>query len=121
MSGLEVSRLPSVAPTSTASPRTPTFIMSEATQQLEAHEQSSRRWTSTHKIQIIAAVSAVVSAFHSGSEIFKVVKKKRRAARKDQELVQQEWEEEQLQSSLLAGEKQISLRYERDQRELGDL
>jgi len=94
--------------------------MGEAVRQLEARKQSTRQRTSAHTIQIIPAVSAVVAAFHNGAEIFKLVKKKRRAARKYQDLAQQEWEEKQLQSSLIAGEKQISLRYERDQRELGD-
>ncbi|KAE8826985.1 hypothetical protein PTNB73_07794 [Pyrenophora teres f. teres] len=92
--------------------------MSEATQLLVVR-QSSRRRDGAHRIQIIAAVSAIVSAFRSGSELFAVVKKKRRAARKYRD-PQQEWEESQISSALSAGEKQIHLRYERDQRELGD-
>jgi hypothetical protein len=60
-----------------------------------------------------------VSAFHGGSELLKLVKQKRRA-RKARDHGQQEWEEEQLQASLLAGEQQIDLRYKQDQRELGD-
>jgi cell division protein FtsL len=70
-------------------------------------------------VQIVAAVSAVVSAFHGGSELLRIVKQKRRA-RKARDQVQQEWQEEQLQASLLAGEQQIDLRYKQDQRELGD-
>ncbi|KAG9191912.1 hypothetical protein G6011_10646 [Alternaria panax] len=70
-------------------------------------------------LEIVAAVSAVVSAFHGGSELLKLVKQKRRA-RKVRDQVQQEWEEEQLQASLLTGEQQINLRYKQDQMELGD-
>ncbi|KAI4655471.1 hypothetical protein J4E93_000183 [Alternaria ventricosa] len=70
-------------------------------------------------LEIVAAVSAVVSAFHGGSELLKLVKQKRRA-RKARDQGQQEWEEEQLQDSLIAGEQQIALRYKQDQRELGD-
>ncbi|CAN9347930.1 unnamed protein product [Alternaria alternata] len=70
-------------------------------------------------LEIVAAVSAVVSAFHGGSELLKLVKQKRRA-RKARDQAQQEWQEEQLQASLLAGEQQIDLRWKQDQRELGD-
>ncbi|KAI0622476.1 Herpes-BLLF1 domain-containing protein [Pyrenophora tritici-repentis] len=92
--------------------------MSEATQLLVVR-QSGRRQDAAHRIQIIAAVSAIVSAFRNGSDLFTVVKKKRRAARKYKD-PQQEWEESQISSALSAGEKQIHLRFERDQRELGD-
>jgi hypothetical protein len=64
-------------------------------------------------------VAAVISAFHGGSELLKVVKEKRRT-RKARDLAQQEWEEEQLQTSLVIGKQQIDLRYKQDQRELGD-
>jgi hypothetical protein len=70
-------------------------------------------------LQVVAAVAAVVSAFHGGSELLKVVKEKRRF-RKARDLAQQQWEEEQLQTSLIAGKQQIELRYNQDQRELGD-
>jgi hypothetical protein len=69
--------------------------------------------------QIVAAVSAVVSAFHGGSELLKLVRRKRRA-RKVNDQGQQEWEEERLQASLITGKQQIDLRYKQDQRELGD-
>ncbi|ENH99451.1 hypothetical protein COCC4DRAFT_153218, partial [Bipolaris maydis ATCC 48331] len=69
---------------------------------------------------VVAAVAAVVSAFHAGSELLKHVRKKR-SARKARNSAQQEWEEERLQASLVAGEQQIGLHYDQDQRELGDL
>jgi hypothetical protein len=69
--------------------------------------------------QIVAAVSAVVSAFHGGSELLKLVRRKRRARRANDQ-GQQEWEEERLQASLITGGQQIDLRYKQDQRELGD-
>lgn len=65
-------------------------------------------------------MAAVVSAFHAGSELLKHVRKKR-SARKARNSAQQEWEEERLQASLVAGEQQIGLHYDQDQRELGDL
>jgi hypothetical protein len=67
--------------------------------------------------QVVAAVSAVISAFHGGSELLKHIKQKRRKARAQ---AQQEFEEKQLQDSLDSGEQQISLRYTKDVRELGD-
>lgn len=70
--------------------------------------------------QVVAAVSAVVSAFHGGSELLKHIKKKRRA-RRARDQAQQEFEEKQLQDSLVSGEQQIGLRYAQDRRELGDL
>ena len=70
-------------------------------------------------VQVVAAVAAVISAFHGGSELLKVVKEKRRS-RKARDLAQQQWEEEQLQTSLITGKQQIDLRYKQDQRELGD-
>ncbi|KAF1948045.1 hypothetical protein EJ02DRAFT_417523 [Clathrospora elynae] len=70
-------------------------------------------------LEVFAAVSAVISAFHGGSELLKHVKQKRRT-RKARDLAQQEWEEKQLQESLVSGEQQIDLRYKQDLRELGD-
>lgn len=61
-----------------------------------------------------------MSAFHAGSEIFKTVKKNRRT-RRARDQAQQEFEEWQLQNSLVTGEQQIGLRYMQDMRELGDL
>lgn len=68
-------------------------------------------------IEVVAAVSAVISAFHGGSELIKHIKAKRRRARQ----AQQEFEEKQLQDSLVSGEQQISTRYEQDIRQFGDL
>ena len=65
-------------------------------------------------------MSAVISAFHGGSELLKHIKTKRRA-RKARDQAQQEFEERQLQDSLVTGEQQIGLRYTQDMRELGDL
>jgi ribosomal protein L9 len=62
-------------------------------------------------------VSAVVSAFHAGSELLKHVQQRRRKARAKQ----QEFEEKQLQDSLISGEQQISFRYTQDVREFGDI
>ena len=62
----------------------------------------------------------MVSAFHGGSELFKLVRQKRRS-RKARDQAQQNLEENQLQTSLTAGEKQIELRYTEYTRELGDL
>lgn len=69
-------------------------------------------------LEVVAAVAAVVSAFHGGAELLSLVKKKRRA-RKIRDHVQQEFEENQLEFSLVTGEQQIGLRYAQDQRELG--
>ncbi|KAH7356239.1 hypothetical protein BKA66DRAFT_251634 [Pyrenochaeta sp. MPI-SDFR-AT-0127] len=71
-------------------------------------------------LEVVAAVSAVVSAFHGGSELLKHIKKKRRT-RKARDQAQQDFEERQLQDSLVSGEQQIGLRYAQDMRELGDL
>jgi hypothetical protein len=61
----------------------------------------------------------VVSAFHAGSELLKHIKAKRRKARAAQ--AQQEFEEKQLQDSLVSGEQQIGFRYTQDVREMGDV
>jgi hypothetical protein len=68
-------------------------------------------------LEVVAAVSAIVSAFHGGSELLKHIKEKRRKSRR----AQQEFEEKQLQDSLISGEQQISFRYAQDMREFGDL
>ncbi|KAF3007436.1 hypothetical protein E8E13_003642 [Curvularia kusanoi] len=68
-------------------------------------------------VEVVAAVSAVVSAFHAGSELLKHIKAKRRKARA---AAQQEFEEKQLQDSLVSGEQQIGFRYTQDMREMGD-
>jgi hypothetical protein len=62
-------------------------------------------------------VSAIISAFHGGSDLLKHIKQKRRKARAQ---AQQDYEEKQLQNSLDSGELQIGLRYTQDIRELGD-
>ncbi|KZM24042.1 uncharacterized protein EKO05_0004608 [Ascochyta rabiei] len=69
-------------------------------------------------VEVVAAVSAIVSAFHAGSELLKHIKAKRRKARAQ---AQQEFEEKQLQDSLVSGEQQIGSRYAQDMREMGDL
>ncbi|KAF1842560.1 uncharacterized protein K460DRAFT_188236 [Cucurbitaria berberidis CBS 394.84] len=71
-------------------------------------------------LEVVAAVSAVISAFHGGSELLKHIKTKRRT-RKARDQAQQEFEEKQLQESLVTGEQQIGFRYTQDMRELGDL
>ncbi|KAF2133569.1 hypothetical protein P153DRAFT_353902 [Dothidotthia symphoricarpi CBS 119687] len=68
-------------------------------------------------LEVVAAVSAVISAFHGGSELLKHLKQKRRNARTQ---AQQEFEERQLQDSLETGEHQIGFRYAQDMKELGD-
>jgi hypothetical protein len=60
----------------------------------------------------------VISAFHAGSELLKHIKAKRRKARA---AAQQEFEEKQLQDSLVSGEQQIGFRYTQDMREMGDV
>ncbi|KAL6702771.1 hypothetical protein ACN47E_000955 [Coniothyrium glycines] len=70
-------------------------------------------------LEVVAAVAAVVSAFHGGSELLKIVKEKRRT-RKARDQAQQEWEETQLQDSLVTGEQQIRLRWAQDIQELGE-
>ncbi|KAF2828760.1 hypothetical protein CC86DRAFT_404650 [Ophiobolus disseminans] len=69
-------------------------------------------------LEVVAAVSAVVSAFHGGSELLKHIKAKRRVKAQQ---AQQEFEEKQLQDSLVSGEQQIALRYDQDLRQFGDL
>lgn len=59
-----------------------------------------------------------MSAFHAGSELLKHIKAKRRKLRVQ---AQQEFEEKQLQDSLVSGEQQIGFRYAQDMREMGDL
>ncbi|CAN9270141.1 unnamed protein product [Alternaria alternata] len=71
------------------------------------------------RLEAVAAASAVVSAVHGGSELLKQITRKRRT-RKVRDQAQREWEEEQLQASLLEGEQQIALRWQQNQRELGD-
>lgn len=61
----------------------------------------------------------MVSAFHAGSELLKHIKAKR--ARKARAAAQQEFEEKQLQDSLISGEQQIGFRYTQDMRECGDV
>lgn len=68
-------------------------------------------------LEVVAAVAAVVSAFHGGAELLKHIKTKRRQARQ----ARQEFEEDQLQSSLETGEKQITQHYDQDMRQYGDL
>ncbi|KAH7401014.1 hypothetical protein DE146DRAFT_755450 [Phaeosphaeria sp. MPI-PUGE-AT-0046c] len=68
-------------------------------------------------IEVVAAVSAIISAFHGGSELLKHIKAKRRKSRQ----AQQEFEEKQLQESLMSGEQQIGFRYAQDMKEFGDL
>lgn len=69
-------------------------------------------------IEVVAAVSAIISAFHGGSELLKLIKEKRRKSRQAQ---QQQLEEKQLQDSLVSGEQQINSRYGQDIKEFGDL
>jgi hypothetical protein len=71
-------------------------------------------------IEVVAAVSAIISAFHGGSELLKHIKAKRRRVRQAQQS-QQELEEKQLEDSLESGEQQIGFRWAQDQREFGDL
>jgi hypothetical protein len=68
-------------------------------------------------IEVVAAVSAIISAFHGGSELLKHIKAKRRKTRQGQ----QEFEEKQLQDSLVSGEQRIGFRYAQDLKEYGDL
>ncbi|RAR05291.1 hypothetical protein DDE82_004038 [Stemphylium lycopersici] len=69
--------------------------------------------------EVVAAVAAVVSAFHAGAELHKRVKERR--SRRARDSAQQKWENDQLQASLVAGEQQIDLRYQQDQKELGEI
>ncbi|KAL5115056.1 hypothetical protein ACEQ8H_007031 [Pleosporales sp. CAS-2024a] len=66
-------------------------------------------------LEVVAVVSAVISAFHGASELLKRVQAKRRRSR----LPQQEFEAQQLHDSLASGEQQIGLRYAQDLRALG--
>jgi hypothetical protein len=68
-------------------------------------------------IEVIAAVAAIVSAFHGGSELLKHIKARRRKSRQAQRQVL----EEKLQESLVLGEQQIDSRYAQDMRDFGDL
>lgn len=61
-------------------------------------------------------MSAVINAFHEASELLKHIKAKRRKTHR----ALQEFEEKQLQDSLVSGEQQIGFRYAQDMRELGD-
>ncbi|KAF1933024.1 uncharacterized protein M421DRAFT_1593 [Didymella exigua CBS 183.55] len=70
------------------------------------------------RVEVVAAVSAVVSAFHAGSELLKHIKAKRRKSRAQ---AQQDFEEKQLQDSLASGEQQVGYRYTQDVREMGDV
>lgn len=72
---------------------------------------------SVRNLQVVAAVSAVISAFHDGSEQLKHLREKRRNARTQ---TQQEFEERQLEDSLETSERQIGFRYAQDMKELGD-
>jgi hypothetical protein len=71
-------------------------------------------------IEVVAAVSAIISAFHGGSELLKHIKEKRRKVRQARQL-QQEFEEKQLEDSLVSGKQQIGFRWEQDLRQFGDL
>lgn len=68
-------------------------------------------------IEVIAAVAAIVSAFHGGSELLKHIKERRRKSRQ----AQRQELEEKLQESLVLGEQQIDARYAQDMRDFGDL
>ena len=57
-------------------------------------------------LEVVAAVAAVVSAFHGGAELLKHIRTKRRQARQPR----QEFEEDQLQVSLETGGKEITVR-----------
>lgn len=68
--------------------------------------------------QLVAAVSAVVDAFHGGAELLEHLKKNRRNHRsRNQE--PNNLQVQQLQDSLLAAERSIGLRYNQDLKELG--
>jgi hypothetical protein len=71
-------------------------------------------------IEVVAAVSAIISAFHGGSELLKHIKEKRRKVRQARQS-QQEFEEKQLEDSLVSGKQQIGFRWEQDLRQFGDL
>lgn len=68
-------------------------------------------------LEVVAAVSAVVSAFHGGSELLKHIRARRRRNRQ----ARQDFEEQQLEDSLESGEQQISRRYDADMKQFGDL
>lgn len=65
-------------------------------------------------LEVVGAVSAVVSAFHGGAELVKIIKKRHRRRK-----TRQAFQEEALQESLQTGEKQVGLRYATDYNELG--
>lgn len=65
-------------------------------------------------LEIVAAVSAVVSAFHGGAELVKQIRK-RSKKRKGEQFVK----EKLLQEALESGEVQISQRYTTHHDELG--
>lgn len=65
-------------------------------------------------LEVVGAVSAVISAFHGGAELVKIIKKKHRRRR-----TRQAFREEALQESLQTGETQIGLRFATDYNELG--
>lgn len=63
---------------------------------------------------VLGCVTAVASAFQSGAELMKVIRKrhKKRKAERD-------FQEKQLQQSLEQGEQQVQLRYVADHEQLG--
>jgi len=65
-------------------------------------------------LEVVGAVSAVISAFHGGAELVKIIKKKHRRRKN-----KQAYQEEALQESLQNGERQVGLKYTTDFRELG--
>lgn len=70
----------------------------------------------TH-VKVGAAVSAVTSAFHGASELMNHIKTKQRVTAAQT----QEFERKQLHDSRILGEQQISLQYDQDMHELGEL
>ncbi|KAJ9662571.1 hypothetical protein H2201_006059 [Coniosporium apollinis] len=68
-------------------------------------------------IQVVAAVSAVVSAFHGGYELIKRIKERRRGKKQ----AAQASKEEDLQESLQEGERTVQQRFNDDCQELGVL
>jgi hypothetical protein len=65
-------------------------------------------------LEVISAVSAVVSTFHGGAELVAHIKKKYKRRKSEQA-----YKEKQLQESLQTGEVQVEQRYAADCRELG--
>jgi hypothetical protein len=72
-------------------------------------------------LEVVAAVSGIVSAFHGGSELLKHIKEKRRKSRRVQQEIGERQLQDSLQNSLVSGEQQIGFRYAQDIREFGDL